>query len=199
MKHSITHNLGKHCFLLGILCLATTAQAQLTTTNGEGDSVRTPLGYNVVLNDKSTLKRQWITINDPNSPAELESGTNVTVQYEKDYFYRSNVGVKGRQPLTAVELVHVIVDVFGRQISTLRKVELADIANQELRYVSGKWRIWSEAEAALAHTSYTYVRAARTADGKVYSAPIDQVLNIIRKAAPALTATDIEPPKAEQK
>ena len=180
-------------------CLTQSAHAQLTTRTGEGDSVKTGLGYGITLNDKSSLKRQWVAINDPNSPVELDGSTNVTVQHEKDYLYAALPSIKARQAISAVELIHVVLDVFGRRLNTLQTAEVADFAAGEVKTVISKWRMWSETEAKLAHTSFTYVRSVRTADGAIYFAPMSQVLDVIRKGPPSITVSDIEPKKGEPK
>lgn len=194
MKHAID------CALLAIaVCTTSLATAQpLITRSGEVGTLKVDLGYNIILNEKSSLKRHWVFIHDPNSPVDVEGPTNVGVQYEKDYWYVTNTGIKAKQPVTAVELIHVIVDMFGRKVITLQNVEVADLAAQEVRQVLGKWRVWNETDAKLAHTSFTYVRSARTADDKVYFAPMAQVLEVIRKGLPSLTSTDIEPKKSEK-
>lgn len=192
-------NLKHKATLLAAVLCAASANAQLVARTGEGDSVKTTLGYNIVLNNLSTLKRQWVAIHDPNSPVEIDGSSNVTVQYEKDYLYATNTTVKAKKDVTAVELVHIIVDVFGRRANTLQNVEVVDLPSGESRGMSGRWRLWSETEAKLAHTSFTYVRSVRMADGKIYFAPMTQVLDLVRKGAPSLTSADIEPKKVEPK
>ena len=194
------HQLIKRFALAISTCLALTTQAQtLTTRTGEGASVKTDLGYNVVLNKNSSLKRQWIYIQDPKAPVDIEYQTDVAVVYKKDYTYQMSVPVKAKQDVTAIELIHVILDVFGRRLNTLQNTAVVDVKANEAASVGGEWRIWSEVEASLAHTSFTYVRSVRTADGKVYFAPMAQVLEIIKKGAPTLTGSDIEPKKPEPK
>lgn len=192
-------NLKQKAILMATALCAAGVNAQLVARTGEGDSVKTNLGYNIVLNNLSTMTRQWVAIHDPNSPVEIDGSSNVTVQYEKDYIYATNTAVKAKKDVTAVELVHIIVDVFGRRANTLQNVEVVDLPSGESRGMSGRWRLWSETEAKLAHTSFTYVRSVRMADGKIYFAPMTQVLDLVRKGAPSLTSADIEPKKVEAK
>lgn len=189
------------CAVLAIaICTTGHAAAQaLTTRTGEGGPVKVDLGYSVVLNKNSSLYRQWVYIQDPKCPVEIEGPTDVVVQYKKDYAYQAIMTVKAKQDVTAVEVVHVITDVFGRRLSTLQNGFVQDVKAGETARAAGEWRIWSETEASNALTSFTYVRSVRTADGKVYFAPMAQVLDVIRKGAPSITSTDIEPKKPEPK
>lgn len=189
------------CIALAVaICSTGHASAQaLTTRTGEGGSVKVDLGYNVVLNKASSLTRQWVYIQDPKCPVDIEGSTDVHVRYKKDYNYQASMIFKAKQDVTAVEVIHVITDVFGRRLSTLQNATVRDVKAGDTGVTDGEWRIWSETEASHAFTSFTYVRSVRTADGKVYFAPMAQVLEVIRKGAPSLTSTDIEPKKAEAK
>lgn len=183
---------------LATVLACTAAHAQLVVKTGEGGAVKVDLGYNVVLNKNSSLRRQWVYIHDPKAPVEIDGSTDIGVRYKKDYNYGGTVVVRAKQDVTAVEVVHVILDVFGRRLSTLQNMAVLDIKADATEGIGGDWRIWSETEASSAHTSYTYVRSVRTADGKVYFAPMSQVFDAIRKGAPSLSSSDIEPKKADK-
>lgn len=182
------------------MCLAMTAQAQtLTTRTGEGASLKTDFGYDIVLNKNSSLKRQWTYIQDANSPVDVEGTPDVMVAYIKDYKHTTYYSLKAKQDLTAVEVIHVVFDVFGQRLHTLQNVEVADIKAGESVTMTGEWRIWSERDARVAHTSFTYIRSARTASGNIYTAPSPQVFDVIKKSMPTLLVSDIEPKKQEPK
>lgn len=185
------------CTAFALLACAAT-HAQLVVKTGEGGTAKVELGYNVVLNKNSSLRRQWAYINDPKSPVEIEGSIDIGVKYKKEYVYTGTAVVRAKQDVHAIEIVHVILDVFGRRLSTLQNLAVSDLKADSTDGFSGEWRIFSESEASAVHSSYTYVRSVRTADGKIYSAPMTQIFEAIRKGSPGLISAEIEPKKSDK-
>lgn len=48
---------------------------------GEGNSMKTELGYGFAVNKASTLKREWFVVRDQTSPVALVGRTGVDVTY----------------------------------------------------------------------------------------------------------------------
>ena len=164
----------------------------------EGTPIKTDLGFNIVLNKGSSLKREWFVISDEAAPAIIEDPTGVSVVYSTssrtssgEYQYNIPFRVRAREPITAVEVRVHILDLFGRVLKTLSVTEIYDI--DELNGFAGKWRILSENEASEAFASISYIAQVRTAKGRVYEIDRTAVLEQVRKVAKRITESDLEP------
>lgn len=56
-------------FVLMLSTSATLAAQQVTKSSG--GSIKTELGYGIVLNKESSLTREWITIHDDSLPVDI--------------------------------------------------------------------------------------------------------------------------------
>jgi hypothetical protein len=178
---------------------ATTGGSALAIERFEGGSMVVPLSATIKLNERSTLKREWFVVRDDAAPATLDR-TGIDVSYKSDrnsgnYRYTANWAVKLKEPITAIDVRYVVLDVFGRVIKTLTGSEVAD-ASDSYSY-SPEWRLYSENEASEAFTSIAYVASVRTASGRVYEISRPALLDQVRKVSKRVTENDLEPPKRD--
>lgn len=169
----------------------------LAVTRGAGKSVKLDLGVGVTLNKESSLAREWIIINDPALPLQIESAqANPTYlpdrmrseyRYSADYVLTTQaVGIK------AYEIRFLILDVFGERQRLLSDSEVIDVAANGRRTNNSQWRLYSGADAATAFYSIAYIAAVRTDSGQILRTNPERVLAEIRKISSAITASDIE-------
>ena len=87
------------------------------TASGTGGSMRTSLGYGIVLNEQSTLTRDWYVVHDSRLPIDF-SGTPgvITLYADRNYRYGADATLLARVPVTAVNVVFMTFDVFGRRV-----------------------------------------------------------------------------------
>lgn len=189
--------------IAAMACTAAAAQGQpskspvLAMDRFEGSSVKTELGFGIVLNKNSTLKREWFVIRDPASPVQFDGATGVTVVYKDggrasgSYQYQASYTVMPSQPVVAYELRYVVLDVFGRLLKSLSATEVEDRSNP----VNGtaQWRIWSENEASEVFASVAYVANVRTSSGTVYEANRAAIFEQVRKVSRRISEADLEP------
>lgn len=158
----------------------------------------------MVLNDASSLTREWIAIDDTALPARFEGLPGVTTVFEQnrgysgDYWYKAKVGVVSSAELSAIEVRYVVIDVFGNHQRTLSLTRVADIKADSSFVDDGKWRLYSETDASTAFTSIAYIAAVRTRDGRVLKANLPKVLEEIRKISATIEEGQIgreAPPK----
>lgn len=195
----------KVLLLLSAVCAFNAVCAQPSRTpssisieRSEGPDVTVPLGYGIVLNKESNLKREWFVVRDAQAPAVIEGPTGIRVIYKDgdrssrgEYQYTSSYRLAVREPITAFEVRAVVIDVFGRTMKTLSATELVPVS--EARDFKATWRIFAENEAAEAFASVIYVAQVRTAAGRVYVADRTAVFDQVRKVASRLTEADLEP------
>ena len=182
---------------------STASAAALTMDRHEGTPVSTTLGYGIVLNKESSLKREWFVVADPVAPVAIEGAAGVNVVYQAgeryssgDYQYKASYKVVFKEPVTAVEIRAQLFDVFGGHVRTLSATSVSDLEGST--HLTGTWRVLSENEAASIYSSVIYVAQARTAAGKVYTIDSAQLLEQLKKVAAKITEADITPKKAEK-
>lgn len=169
-----------------------------SVTRADGGSITTPLGYGIVVAKGSTLKREWIAVHDSTLPAQLEGTPGVVTvyvsrQYGGDYRYRTKFAVTTREAVRAFEVRFLTFDVWGEHVRTLRFEEVADIAANTRKEVSGEWSLYSENDVEKHYASIGYIVRVRLAGGRVIDAPTDRVIEEAKKFSEKFTAAELEP------
>lgn len=195
----------KFLLLVVAACALTSAWAQpsgapvaITVDRSEGPDVTVSLGYGIVLNKESTLRREWFVVRDAQAPAFIEGPAGIRVVFKDgdrgsrgEFQYTSSYRLAAREPVTAFEVRAVVIDVFGRTVKTLSSTEVVPVTGG--RDFRSAWRIFSENEASEAFASVMYVAQVRTAAGRVYVADRAAIFDQVRKVASRLTEADLEP------
>jgi hypothetical protein len=160
-------------------------------TRSDGGLVE-DLGYGISVRPKSTLKREWITVNDSTLPLELVGNIGVRPVDGGSYGYVSRYTVRARDSITAFEVRFVVFNVWGDVIRTLSSTEVEDIPAGDEREVLEDWSVESEKEATGCYASLGFVARVRTKSGKVSAANMDPILREARKLSARVTAADLE-------
>ena len=199
-------NMGKETMRISIiaasvaLCLAASAEGQ-ETSKADGGSIRTNLGYNIVLNKDSSLRREWVAVHD-DLPLKIEGTPGVTTVYQSKtgysrgkYNYAANATLIANpdQAVTAFEVRFVSIDVFGERMTTLSATVIQDIAAGEKTTFDWKWNAYRENDIARYLASIAFIAKVRTADGQVHLASNDAVLEAVRRFAKEATEADLNP------
>ena len=175
------------------------------TTRGQGGSIRTELGFGIVLNEGSSLQREWIAVHD-DLPLVFEGTPGVTTSYESgdrfsrgEYRYTAQATLSASldQPVTAFEVRFVTFDVFGERMSTLSATEIEDIAAGGQRTFDWEWNLFRGNDASHYFASIAFIANVRTADGQVHVANYDAVLDAVRGFAEEATEADLDPSTGE--
>ena len=121
----------------------------------------------ITMNEGSTMQRESIVLNVPDSPIRFVSAS-LSFDFE-DRRFRYNVAaqVEAAVPITALEVRHVLFDVFGEHVKNLSDTEAKDITPGD-HSLSGTWNILRENEVTEHLTTVSYVAQARLADGRVW-------------------------------
>jgi len=179
-----------------VLPMAAAAQS-LVVSRGVGDSVRIDTGYGSFMNKDSSLNREWVIINDPAMPLQIETAT-VAPTYIQDrvrsrYVYSGRLTMKtGAQAIVAYEVRMLVLDVFGERQKLLSLSSVGDVAAETSETAGGSWDLYSSADASTAFYSIAYVAAVRTESGQIYRAQLPAVLAEIQKISANIKASDIE-------
>jgi hypothetical protein len=177
----------------------------ITVERASGGSVRTRLSHGIVLNESSSLSREWTVINDPRMPVCLVGCTGVTTRWRPETQYKSSgyeyfakYQINCREDVAAYQIRYLTFDVWGSHERTLIAAEISDIAANENRKDEACWELYSENEASEFHASIAYVSKVRTAAGKVWEANTEPVMREVHRFNAKLMESDLEPVKVKR-
>lgn len=163
-------------------------------TRSSGGSIRTDLGYNVVLNKESSLEREWITIHDDTLPVDIVGTTGTTVIYgNSEYNYKSEYSIITKEPVAAIEIRFLTFDLWGNLIQTLTATEIVDLKAGETRNFTGQWSLYSENQASEYYASIAFIAQVRTSAGKVVRPNLKIALDEARKFSSKFAESDLDP------
>lgn len=181
--------------LVGIVFTSTSKSAiaqTISSSVADGGSVITNLGYNIKVNDGSSLSRSWITLNDTDCPVQIENA-GISTRYLEDYWFDGNGSLSSSVPITAFNVRYVLYDIFGHHIKTLSDKEVVDVAvGEKISLSKSRWRAW-ESEVSELLTVVAFVAQVRTADGKVWRYDEDAIAEELLKIQIQTTTEDFEP------
>lgn len=164
-------------------------------TKTSGGSIKTDLGYGIILNKNSSLEREWITINNPNIPVRLTGGYGIKTDYNKKYYYQTTYKIKSNEDIVAIKVNFLTFDIWGKHIRSLSSTHIKDIeANKETK-LEAKWRVYSEGEVSDFYASIAYISQVRTKAGKVIKTDTTSVLEEAQKFSKQFSESDLEPKK----
>ena len=186
-----------------VVC-APPAKAQ-TTSRTDGGSIQTSLGFGIVLNKSSSLRRVWVTVHDPERVGISLDGdgggnTGVRTIYEAgdsryargEYQYEASASVSPvAEPISAFEVRYIVFDIWGDRIKTLSATEIVDMVPGAKQSFEWNWRLFSENEASEYYASLGYVAQVRTASGVVIRANTDYILERAREFSSEITESDL--------
>jgi hypothetical protein len=195
----------KYFFPMILLVLAfnltTFGQPKPSIQRETGGSIKTKLSTGIVLNDESSLTREWLSYQDSSIPVKLSGAVGIKTSYSHnriggEYQYGAEFSIEAIEPISAIEIRFLLFDIWGKHIRTLGFTEIADIKG--VKNVKGTWRLYSENEASEFYASIGYISRVRTMTGRVIEGNTLPVLDEARKFAKKFTSEDLEP-KAEKK
>jgi hypothetical protein len=165
-----------------LFLLYVSAYGQIQVIRTDGGAVVTNLGYNIQVNKGSTLKREWITLNDTTCPIQFNGSVGITTSYaERSYSFNASGTINPKEPIVAYEVLHVLYDMFGEHIKTLSNKKVIDI-NSSVGFENPSW-YGSETQISQFLFCVTFVSNVRTAKGVIWRynpQPIKEELNKIK-------------------
>ena len=167
--------------------------AGVSVASGNGGSIRTELGYGIVLNEGSTLSREAVVIHDSRLPLDF-SGTPIlrTTYADRNFRYATTAEVIASDDVTAFGATFMTFDVFGERENSLGATKVVDVPAGETFKEDWRWRLPSESEASEYFASIAFIRRVRTADGQVHYADTNTVLCVAELYSLSLTEAEIE-------
>jgi hypothetical protein len=176
------------------------AAAALSVREYDGGTVTTDLGYNIKVNENSSLRRRWFVLNDPRSPLQIgEAGVRAVYRSGSgyasgEYKFEPYGTLRADKELYAFEIRFVLFDMWGGWMQSLSGTEVRDAqAGVTIALSSmGKWRAW-ENDVSQMYTVVAFVAHARLGDGTVWINDEAQVLAEIQKIKLRVTEKELTP------
>ena len=115
------------------------AFAQQYKINRESDS---PFSFSirgVELNEGSSLNRESILLNDPNSPVQITSHSMEITYVDRGFRFGASTSISVDQSITGLQLRTIQYDAFGQHIQNLGNTEIKDFSPGNAD-VSAIWR-----------------------------------------------------------
>lgn len=177
-----------------------TAAGIIEVVDLDGGSVVTNLSYGIAVNKGSKLRRRWFVLNDSGCPVKLKDvGINTIYtaggSYSAGgYSYEAAGTLQASQPIQAVEVRHLLFDLWGERMSTLSNdvvKELEAGVALELKG-EGTWYA-SENDVAELLSVVSYIAHVRTAEGRIWRYDPRRVLDQVQKVRLHLDAGGLSP------
>lgn len=150
--------------------LAVLAHAEIQTTVEDGGTVVTPVDDQFEienLNEGSSLRRSWVTLNDTTSPIAITKATFSVVGRSGDFSLRATGQMKPSVPVSAFEIHLLLFNVFGSPLKGASATEIRDHDAGDSVPLSGTWDLtWAQAQELL--TAVVYIASVRTQTGVVW-------------------------------
>jgi hypothetical protein len=167
-----------------------------TIERGAAGTIRTNLGYGIVLNKDSSLEREWVTVNSPTVPAKLVGAAPVVTTYKSaaysgTYQYEAQFEIDAQEALSAIEVKFLTFDVWGDHKRSLSSTDVLDVPAGR-RKVSAAWPLHSENEASEHYASIAYVARVRTKQGRVIAADLAPVIAEAKKFSAKFNPASLE-------
>lgn len=160
-KERIMRIIIKAVVVIGIFIVSGTASAHDITRQSDG-----PFSFSIsgiTINEGSSLERESILFNDPNSPVQIRSHSMEITYQDRNFRFGANSNIEASQPILGMQLRTIQYDAFGQHMQNLSNTEIKDFPPGEMS-VNAQWRA-REAHITSFLTAVTYVARVRLEDG----------------------------------
>ena len=170
----------------------------ITIAEADGGSIRTDLGYGIVVNENSSLSRDWVIIHDSSLPIDFDGTTGVTTVlnsgtgFSSGYNYSVEATMRATDSVTAFNARFLTFDVFGERVRTLGVTEIIDIPSGGSHSFDWRWRVVRESDVSEHFASVGFVAQVRTTDGRVHNANSEAIVCVAVLFALAATLADLD-------
>jgi hypothetical protein len=157
---------------------------------------------NLVMNEKSSLKQEWIVVDEPRMLLRFTDVCGVSTKWgfassgsqHADYLYETKFTVEASETaVAAYEVRFLTFNIWGNHVRTLSGTYIADLGQYLEDSKEAAWRIYSESEAWEHYASIGYVARVRTVAGAVLTADSETVLREAQRLSEKFTEDDLEP------
>ncbi len=122
--------------------------------------------YGVELNPGSGLIRESIVFNDPTCPVQVSKNSMSFGYADRRFSISASALVSVKQPIVAMEVRHIMFDIFGQHMKNLSNKEVQDYGIHPVpTSLKATWHLFDDNDVSEFLTSVTYVARVRLIDG----------------------------------
>lgn len=122
--------------------------------------------YGVELNAGSSLNRESIVFNDPTCPVQVSKNSMSFTYADRRFSISSATVAAVKQPIVAMEVRHIMFDIFGQHMKNLSNKEVEDYGSLPAPIsLKATWNLFDDNDVSEFLTSVTYVARVRLVDG----------------------------------
>ncbi len=161
---------------VGLFIISGTASAYEITRQSDG-----PFSFSIsgiTINKGSSLERESILFNDPNSPVQLQSHSMEIAYQDRSFRFGADSDIEVSQPIVGMQIRTIQYDAFGQHMQNLSNTEIKDFSAGDTS-VSAQWRA-REAQVTRFLTAVTYVARVRLEDGSQWVFDEDELFDALR-------------------
>lgn len=176
----INTSIRQNCSLMAAaitIFLSGTASAEVL--RGDGGPIAFESGYGME-NGGSSLSMQWVIVNDENLPVELTQFQIRRILGTRYRGFSIDYSIESQAPVSAVELVFIPFDVWGRSSRPMSATHIQDIPAGTQNF-SSEWSILTESDVSNHFVMIGYVAQARLETGEVIKTNLDDVIEEARR------------------
>lgn len=186
----INSPIRRNCSLIAAalsMFLSGTASAEVL--RGDGEPIAFDSGYGTE-NDGSSLSMQWVIVNDENLPVELIQFQIRRILGTRYRGFSIDYSIESQAPVSAVELVFIPFDVWGRSSRPMSATHIQDIPAGPQNF-SSEWSALTESVVTNHFVMIGYVAQARIETGEVIKANLDAVIEEARRLSESFGADNL--------
>ncbi len=152
---------------LSLILMACVSSSALAATYEIKRDVEGPYAFKlfgVEFNKGSSLQRESVLFNDPSCPIQLVANSMTWGYVDRTLQITSATQAIASQQVMALEVRHILFDVFGQHMRNLSNLDVRDFQNGAVA-LKGTWRLFAENDASELLTTVSYVARVRLPDG----------------------------------
>lgn len=175
---------------IGCIGIFLTHPAGAEVIRGTGDSMNFDMGYGIMINENSTLNREWVIVTDPPIPVKLKGFTSQTLYSDRNWTYNIDYEVEVNEDVRAIEVRFIPFDVWGESDRPLSATDIKDLS-AGIHNFSAEWRILSDNTAVEHYAMLGYVAQVKLASGAIVRADPEAVVKEARAFSDDFTSGDL--------
>jgi hypothetical protein len=178
--------------LLSCVIILSASQSVAETQAGQGKLMSFGVGYGILVNEGSSLVREWVLVNDERLPVALSEFSGAEIHLaDRNWRYQIDYKIDVTEPIAAIEVRFIPFDVWGEKGTTLSMTEIKDYTSGSYS-MDGVWRISSENEATEHFAMVAYIAQVKLASGAVLRANTEDVVAEAQRFSQDFTSGDLD-------
>jgi len=150
--------------------------------------------FGVELNKGSSLQRESVLFNDPSCPVQFSQNSMKFDYSDRRLTISASTQLSVAQPVMAMEVRHILFDIFGQHMKNLSNTEARDFSAGPAT-LDGKWNLFDENDTSELLTTVTYVARVRLVDGTQWVVNSDNLIAALGTLHLERKIEDENPPK----